>query len=269
MSIVTLDSKVAAARPAGTTRQVRTLYLRLIRRQIGAVETYINLLIGLFFLAVYTGAFGGSAAIERLTGASFLTFILPVTVLNAAIAGAIAGQLLVADLESGYLRRLLTLPVSRIAVVLAPMLVGATLVTLQAALVLALGTILGAESTTGVAGLLMVLGLALLWGLAFAGYAVATGLLAGTAAGAQTAVFVFFPLIFLAPTFLPRDQLQGWLATASAANPTTYVLEAMRGLLIDGWDARQLAIGFAVIGTLCALSILWALRVARRATART
>lgn len=190
------------------------------------------------------------------------------TVLNAAIAGAIAGQLLVADLESGYLRRLLTLPVSRVAVVLAPMLVGATLVTLQAALVLVLGMILGAESSTGLAGLLVVLGLALLWGLAFAGYAVATGLLAGNAAGAQTAVFVFFPLIFLAPTFLPRDELQGWLATASVGNPTTYVLEAMRGLLIEGWDAGQLAVGFGVIGVLCVLSLLWAVRVARRMTAR-
>lgn len=252
-----------------TLRQVRALYVRLLGQQIGEVTTYINLILALFFLAVYTGAFGGSDAVERLTGASFLTFILPLSVLNAAIAGSLAGQLLVADLESGYLRRLLTLPVSRLAVVLAPMLVGATLVTAQAGLVLAIGMLLGAESAAGPAGLLVILALALLWGLAFAGYSVATGLLAGNAAGAQTAVFIFFPLIFLAPTFLPRDQLQGWLETASAANPTTYVLEAMRGLLVDGWDTAQLAAGFGVITLLCVASLWWATRVARGATART
>jgi ABC-type multidrug transport system permease subunit len=174
----------------------------------------------------------------------------------------------VADLESGYLRRLLSLPVARSALVLAPMLLGATLVVVQASLVLAVGVLVGADLEAGAGGALVILALALLWGLAFGGYSVATGLLAGNAAGAQTAVFVFFPLTFLAPTFLPRDQLQGWLETASAANPTTYVLEAMRSVLIDGWDAGVLAAGFGVVAALCALSLLWATRVAGRITAR-
>lgn len=246
----------------------RALYGRLLRQQMRSPLTALNLVLALFFLAVYTGAFGSSASIDDLVGGSFLRFILPVTILNAAIAGASAGQLLVADLESGYLRRLLTLPVPRIAVVLAPMLVGATLVVVQAALVVVLGIALGADSVTGAAGWLAVLGLALLWGVAFAGYAVATGLLAGNAAAAQTATFVFFPLTFLAPTFLPREQLTGWLETVSALNPTTYVLEAMRGVLIDGWQAGELAVGFAVAAALAVLALWWASRVAARVTAR-
>jgi ABC-type multidrug transport system permease subunit len=247
---------------------VRALYGRLLRQQLRSPITYGNLAISLFFLAVYTGAFGDTAAIERITGADFLTFILPVTILNAAIAGSAAGQIMVADLESGYLRRLLTLPVSRVAVVLAPMLVAATLVGGQATLVLAIGLVLGVEVATGPAGLLVVLGLALLWGLAFGGYSVAAGLRAGNAQAAQTATFLFFPLIFLAPTFLPREALAGWLATASAVNPTTYVLEAMRALLIDGWEAGPILAGLAVIGGLCALSLWWATSVARGVTGR-
>ncbi len=244
------------------------LYRRLVRQSLRDPSTYVNVFLSLFFLAVYTGAFGGSGAIERLTGASFLTFILPLSILNAAIAGSAAGQVLVADLESGYLRRLLSLPVARSALVLAPMLLGATLVLVQASLVLLVGLLVGAGLEAGPGGALVVLGLALLWGLAFGGYSVATGLLAGNAAGAQTAVFVFFPLIFLAPTFLPRDQLQGWLETVSAANPTTYVLEAMRSVLIDGWDAGTLLAGFGVVTVLCGLSLVWATRVAGRITAR-
>ena len=249
-------------------QQTGVLYARLLRQQLREPLTYANLLISLFFLAVYVGAFGDAEAIERLTGADFLSFILPVTILNASIAGAAAGSVLVADLESGYLRRLLTLPVSRTALVLGPMLVGATMVAAQAALVLTLGVLLGVDPATGVAGLAAVLALALLWGLAFWGYSVATGLLAGNAAGAQTATFLFFPLIFVAPTFLPREALQGWLEVASAANPTTYVLEAMRALLIDGWVAERLASGVGVVAVLCGLGIWWASRVARRTTAR-
>ena len=249
-------------------RQVAALYSRLVRRQVKDPTTYVNLIIAAFFLAVYTGAFGASAGIEQLVGADFLTFILPVIILNASIAGSIAGQLLVSDLESGYLRRLLTLPVTRGAVVLAPMLVGATLVAAQACLVLLLGVALGVDPATGVPGLLTVLALALAWGLGFAGYSVASGLLAGNAAAAQTASFIFFPLLFLAPTFLPRDQLAGWLQIAAAANPVTYVLETMRALLIDGWDTAQIVTGFAVVGVFCALTLGWASAVARRTTTR-
>ena len=248
--------------------QTRLLLARLVRQQVRSPLTYFNLVLSLFFLAVYTGAFGDAGPIERLTGASFLTFILPVTILSAAVAGSAAGQLLVADLEAGYLKRLLTLPVSRFALVLAPMLVGALLVTAQAVLLLGLGIALGVEVAAERAGAVAVVGFALLWGLAFAGYSVATGLITGNAAAAQAASFVFFPLIFMGPTFLPRDALEGWLQTAAAANPTTYVLEAMRSLLIDGWEAGPVLAGAAVIGGLCVASLWWAARVATRVTAR-
>lgn len=250
-----------------TAAQVRLLYGRLMRAQVRSPVALANLAISVFFLAVYSGALGGSEAVDRLTGGNFLTFILPVSVLSAAISGSVAGQLLVADLESGYLRRILTLPISRRAVVLAPMLVGATQVVAQAVLVSALGVVLGADSATGIGGWLVVVALALLWGLAFAGYAVATGLLAGSSAAAQTASFAFFPLIFLAPTFLPREELAGWLGTVSAVNPTTYVLEGMRGVLIDGWDPGQLALAFGVVGLLCVLALRWAAGIAARTTA--
>lgn len=248
--------------------QLGILLARLLRQLVVAPTTYANLLISLFFLAVYTGAFGASVGFEMIIGADFLTFILPVSIVNASLAGAIAGQLLVEDLESGYLRRLQAMPISRIVIVLAPILVGALLVLTQAGLVVALGVILGVDVATGLAGLGLVLALSLLWGMAFAGYAVATGLMAGNAAAAQAATIIFFPLVFLAPTFMPRDQLQGWLQVAAAFNPTTYVLETMRGLLIDGWNPSQIASGFAVIGALCLGATLWAARVAKRTTSR-
>jgi ABC-type multidrug transport system permease subunit len=92
--------------------------------------------------------------------------------------------------------------------------------------------------------------------------------MAGNAAAAQAATFIFFPLVFLAPTFMPRAMLSGWLQVAAAFNPTTYVLETMRGVLITGWDFGQLASGFAIIGALCLGATLWAAQVAKRTTSR-
>ena len=95
--------------------------------------------------------------------------MLPISILSAAVSGSAAGQLLVADLESGYLRRLLTLPVSRVALVLAPMLLGATLVVVQGALVAAVGIVGRREVAAGPLGVVALLALALGWGLAFGG----------------------------------------------------------------------------------------------------
>ena len=114
--------------------------------------------------------------------------------------------------------------------------------------------------------MLVVLGIALVWGLAYAGFSVATSLKADSARAAQGSAFIFFFLIFLTPLFLPKNQLQDWLQVAVTVNPATYVLEAMRSLTSDSWSAHKLLEGFA-----CALApavgmLTWASAVARRVT---
>jgi ABC-2 type transport system permease protein len=227
-----------------------------------------NLGISVFFLLVYYGSFGDSEAVVELTGGNYLNFVLPVTVLFASISGGAAGLTLVEDLESGYFRRQLGMPLSRIAIVLSAMLLGAVQVTVEAILIIGLGLVLGADPAAGALGLLAVLAFSLLWGLGFAGYSVATGLLTGNARAAQSATFIFFPLLFLAPVFLPFEQLAPWIQAIARVNPTTYMLEGMRSLMIEGWVPR--ALGKAVIaGSLFALvTLIWAARVAVRKTSR-
>lgn len=62
---------------------------------------------------------------------------------------------------------------------------------------------------------------------------------------------VFFPLSFFTATFVPRDQLGGWMAHAAAINPLTPPLEAMRSLLTAPWSEQSL-----LPGALVALAIL-------------
>ena len=119
---------------------------------------------------------------------------------------------------------------------------------------------------------------AFLWGMAFAGYAVAVALKTKNGAAAQAATFAFFPLIFLSTTFVPKEYITAtWLKWAATVNPTTYVYDAMRSLLIDGWQARPLLIGAGVMlafATLTGVLALWQARrrdptgVAARGTAR-
>lgn len=227
-----------------------------------------NLGISIFFLIVYYGSFGDSPAVVQLTGGNYLNFVLPVTVLFASISGGAAGLTLVEDLESGYFRRQLSMPLSRTAMVLSAMLLGAIQVTVEAILIIGLGLVLGADPAAGALGLLALLFFSLLWGLGFAGYSVATGLLTGNARAAQSATFIFFPLLFLAPVFLPFDQLAPWIQAVARVNPTTYMLEGMRSLMIDGWEAWPLAKALIAGSAFAVVTLFWAARVAVRKTSR-
>ena len=99
--------------------------------------------------------------------------------------------------------------------------------------------------------------LGVLLGIGFAGFTVSAALGSGSAAATQGASFLFFPLTFLAPTFVPLALLSGWLEVAAKINPITYVLEAMRALLNTGWDGK--AIGTAILACLVLAVAMYAL----------
>jgi ABC-2 type transport system permease protein len=226
--------------------------------------------ISIFFLIIYDSTLGTAAGfIPNLGGNSYLGFILPLSIVSSALAGAgIAAQNLVRDLESGYFDKLLLTPISRAVLLLAPILAGAFILGLQASIVITVGLIMGLSPVTGLTGLLTVIGMAVLLGTGFAGFTVSAALGSGSAAATQGASFVFFPLTFLAPTFVPLDLLDGWLATAARLNPITYVLEAMRGLINTGWDGGALWQGILACLLLAAVTYALATTALRVRTRR-
>ena len=56
------------------------------------------------------------------------------------------------------------------------------------------------------------------------------------------------------------------LATASAYNPTTYVIEAMRAIMVEGWINDMIFKGFVAAGSFAALTLTFAVLSARKAT---
>ncbi len=216
--------------------------------------------ISVFFLVIYESTLGTAAGfIPNLKG-GYLGFILPLSIVSASLSGAgIAAQNLVRDIESGYFDKLLLTPASRAALLLGVILSGAMILGLQASLVVGVALLLGLETATGALGLLAVIGLAVLLGTGFAGFTVSAALGSGSAAATQGASFIFFPLTFLAPTFVPIELLDGWLETAARLNPITYVLEAMRSLINTGWEAA--AIWQGILACLLLALAMYALTV--------
>lgn len=200
--------------------------------------------ISVFFLIIYESTLGRAASFIPSMEGDYLGFILPLSVVTSSVAGAgIAAQNLVRDLEGGYFDKLLLTPVSRSALLLSSMLAGAAILGLQASAVSVVGVLLGLDSASGPAGWLAVVVLSVLLGTGFAGFTVSAALGSGSAAVTEAATFVFVPLTFLSPTFVPFELLDGWLRIAAAMNPITYVLEAMRAVLNSGWDSTAMARG--------------------------
>lgn len=229
-----------------------------------------TLIISGFFLFVYEASLGNAAEfLPGLSGSQYLAFILPLSVISAALSGSsVAGQSLVRDIESGYFDKMLLTPVNRVALLSGPVLAGAIILMMQTALIVAIGLLMGLESATGILGLLGVIGFALLLGTGFAGFTVAVALRTGNAAATSGASFAFFPLSFLTATFVPVELLGGWLKTAATINPITYILDATRSILLTGWEIDKLAAGLLACAVMGVIPLLFALLALKARTAR-
>jgi ABC-2 type transport system permease protein len=74
---------------------------------------------------------------------------------------------------------------------------------------------------------------------------------------------IFIPLIFFSPLLVPYTSLKPWMQTIADVNPTRYVMEGMRSLIIDGWSGRPLLEAFGaslLFGAAMAGAALFAIR---------
>ena len=233
--------------------------LRAIPRDPEAVIPAI--IVGAFFYAVNVGALQDLT--EGVAGGAFdfKAFQLPVAIIFSVTGVSRAGAL-VSDIQDGYFDRLLLTPVSRTAILLGLMLADFVLVVMLSIPVVVLGLIIGVSFETGILGILALILFGGLWGLAFTGFSYAIALKTGNPAAVNTSFLLFFPFAFLTTSSAPKEQLTGWLSTVSTYNPVTYILEAMRSLIV-GWNGADLlkgAAALAAVGLVSSTLALLALR---------
>ena len=218
-----------------------------------------SLLISLFTLFIYDAQFSGAAK-SFLSGGSYLGFILPLSILSAALSGAgLAANTVVRDIETGYFDKLSLTPLNRWALLLGAILAGGIALLGQTTLILLVGVLMGLSSATGIGGMALVIGFALLFGMAFSAFLVGIALITGNAAATNGSSFLFFPFTFLTATFVPVEQLTGWIKVVAQFNPITYALEATRAALNTGWDAMLIGKGLVAGGLMFVLFFAFAL----------
>ena len=224
-----------------------------------------TLFIPLFFLVVNVGQaakiFPG-ASTPFLHGQGYGAFQLPSSLLLAASFGT-AALFLVEDIEGGYFDKLRAAPVSRTAIALGRLIAEAVKGVLIATLIALLGLAFGISVASGPIGFVLLISLTALWSVVFVGFMQIIALKTRSAAATNSAGLVFFPLLFLTPNFVPRDLLTRPMEIAATLNPVTYVMEALRSLLLEDLEWSTILPGFAVVAGLGALMIALNVRVIR------
>ena len=134
--------------------------------------------------------------------------------------------------------------------------------------VLALGFAVGVTFASGPLGVAAFILLSGLWGLVFTGFPYAIALKTGNPAAVNSSFLLFFPFVFLTTVFVPKEAMTGWLATVATYNPVTYLLDALRSLIVTGWDAQALLGGLACVAGVGLVSGTLALAALRGRTRR-
>jgi ABC-2 type transport system permease protein len=224
-----------------------------------------TLFIPLFFLVVNVGQVAKifpSSSTEFLHGQGYGAFQMPNSLLLAASFGT-AALFLVEDIEGGYFDKLRAAPVSRTAIVLGRLIAELVKGVLIATALVVLGLAFGISVASGPLGFVLLISLTALWSVVFVGFMQLVALKTRSAAATNSAGLIFFPLLFLTPNFVPRDLLTHPMEIAATLNPVTYVMEALRSLLLEDLDWGTVLPGFAVVAVLGALMLVLNVRMIR------
>ena len=221
--------------------------------------------IPLFFLVVNVGQAAEifpSASTEFLHGQGYGAFQLPSSLLLAASFGT-AALFLVEDIEGGYFDKLRAAPVSRSSIVMGRLIAEMVKGVLIAAAIVLLGVVFGISIASGPLGFVLLVGMTALWSVVFVGFMQLIALKTRSAAATNSGGLIFFPLLFLTPNFVPRDTLTRPMEIAATLNPVTYVMEALRSLILRDLVWADIWPGFAVVAVLGAVMLALNVRMIR------
>jgi ABC-2 type transport system permease protein len=225
-----------------------------------------TLFIPLFLLVVNVGQAGKifpAASTEFLNGQSYGAFQLPASLLLAASFGT-AALFLVEDIEGGYFDKLRAAPIPRTAIVLGRLIAEALKGLIIASAIVLLALAFGITIASGPIGFALLIVLTALWSVVFVGFMQLIALKTRSAAATNSGGLIFFPLLFLTPNFVPRDMLTSAMEVAASLNPVTYVMEALRSLILENLQWSTILPGFAVVAVLGAVMLALNVRLIRR-----
>lgn len=248
---------------------IRDTWLIYRRSLILTLRQPVWLLMGIIQPILYLVLFGPlleGAVTQAGAGVNAFDWFVPGLLVMVAVFGsAFVGFGLIAELRYGVIERMRVTPMSRTAMLLGRSLRDATLLLMQASIMIVIAIPFGV--TIEPAGIVVTLVLVGVIGLAMAPLSYSAALaLKSEDAFAPLIQFVALPLLLLSGIFLPLQLAPQWLQTLSDLNPVTYAVDAVRAAFNGLWGDPAIAVGSTIVVVIAIAAVWVASRAFSRAT---
>ena len=207
----------------------------------------------ILFTVMFTYLFGGALAGSP---SEYLQFLLPaILVMTVLFTTVYSGVTLNTDVTKGVIDRIRSLPISRTAPLVGPLLSDSVRYSLAAIVTLTVGLILGYRPDGGVTGVLAGLALLLVFAFALSWLFTVVGLTLRTPNAVLNMSFAFlFPVTFMTNSFVDPETMPGWVQAVVHNNPVSHLVSSERALL-DGTSPDDI---WKVLLTAAVLTVVFA-----------
>lgn len=220
-----------------------------------------SLFIPIFFYVVNSSSLAAFAKNPGFpANIEYRDFIAPVAIFTAIFFSAgNAGIELVQDIDSGYFKKLLIMPINRLAILFGRLTEVAVQAVFQGGIVLVLLLLFGVRFQTGFLGVLAMFGILVIFAMAWSCIGMIAALRTQNARLVQSMFILVFPFLYLTTSQAPKNLLPAGFRTIVSLNPVTNIIDGSRALVLSGWSDPAIWHGFltavVMFVVLCALAL--------------
>jgi len=223
----------------------------------------------LFPMFFFTAFAGGLSRIDSAPGFNFApgytSWVYAFVLMQAsAFGGVFTGFSVARDYESGFARRFMLGAERRLGIILGYVLAAITRATFTVSIVTGVALLTGLSIHGDGLDLIALYSVALGVNVVAALFGTGVALRLRTMQAGPAMQMPVFLLLFLAPVFVPRPLLTGWVKVVSGGNPMTAFLDSERGFIAGA--PTHVLVAYCSIAGLLVVMTLWALGGMRSAS---
>jgi ABC transporter DrrB family efflux protein len=235
--------------------------LVLAQRGLVRVPRQLDWLIGvtimpIMFLLMFRYIFGGTLQAAMPPGISAVNYLVVGILVQGIVFGGMNTALgLATDAKEGLMDRFMSLPMSRLSVVMGRILADLAISIFTTTTTILVGLLVGFRPTASAGEWLIGIGLLLLTAFTFSWIGAAIGLWLKTIEAVNSIGFsLIMPLTFVSTAFTQTEFLPSWLQGFAKHQPFSVITDTMRGVLTgypevgnNGWISAAWLVGILVI----------------------
>lgn len=180
---------------------------------------------------------------------NYLSFMTPgIVIMTSLFGGIFGGSTIIWDRRIGYLDKLLTSPINRVAIPVGKAFSTMIAAALQSSIIIFIAYIFGVRFSTGILGIFVIILFCMLFTFIFAGISLIIGTTIKTIETFFTLInFFTLPITFSSTALFPLEAMPKWLQIIARINPLSYAVNPIRSLTIKGWETTTLLQGLLII----------------------